>query len=102
MYLSGFDSHDQVPTTSRQEVYIIGVSSLSFAGRSLECGCSEPLPPDMDLSCLPIVPPVLPAWASAEDTFAKAKCDRTSKAIPIDACRFILAPKTSGGIVLVE
>src|SRR5665213_2414437 len=49
--------------------------------------------PAMDLSCLPIVPPVLPAWASAEDAFANAKCDRASKAIPIDARRIILPPE---------
>ena len=55
-------------------------------------GLSTSSPPDMDLSCLPIVPPVLPAWASAEDAFANARCDRASKAIPIDACRIILPP----------
>jgi len=49
----------------------------------------------MDLSVFPIVPPVLPAWASAEDAFANAKCDRVSKAIPIDAYRLIPPPPTS-------
>src|ERR1035437_125683 len=56
-------------------------------------GLSTSSSPDMDLSCLPIVPPVLPAWASAEDAFANAKCDRASKAIPIDARRIILPPE---------
>jgi hypothetical protein len=64
-------------------------------------GLSASSPPDMDLSCLPMMPPVLPAWASAEDTFANAKCDRASKAIPIDARRIILPPEFDG-IVLVK
>jgi hypothetical protein len=46
----------------------------------------------MDLSCLPMVPPVLPAVASAEVTFANAKCDTASKAILIEARRLILPP----------
>ena len=57
-------------------------------------GLSTSSPPDMDFSCLPMTPPVLPAWASAEDAFANAKCDRASKAIPIEARRIIL-PQSS-------
>jgi len=56
-------------------------------------GLSSSSPPDMDLSCLPIVPPVLPAWASADDAFANDKCDRASRAIPIDARRIIPSPE---------
>ena len=60
-------------------------------------GLSASSPPDMDLSCLPMIPPVLPAWASAEDTFANAKCDRASKANPIDPRRLMLPSRLRGG-----
>jgi len=56
----------------------------------------------MDLSCFPIVPPVLPAWASAEDTFANANSDIARKAIPIDARRLMLPPRLRGAIVQVK
>jgi hypothetical protein len=67
-------------------------SERSLAGA---CGSDAFSPPDMDLSCLPIVPPVLLAWASAEDTFAETKCDRAKNAIPMDARCLINAPQTS-------
>jgi len=66
----------------------------SFRFGVAERGLSMSSPPDMDLSCLPMLPPTLPAWASAEDAFANAKCDRPSKAIAIDA-RSILSPRSS-------
>ena len=56
-------------------------------------------PPDIDLSCLPTVPPMLPAWASADDRFANPKADKASKTIPIDARRFMLAPRLRKAMV---
>ena len=86
---------DQVPAMLRQE-WPNDVSRAFAAGR-LGWGTVRSLsaasPPDMDLSCLPMVPPTLPACARAEDTFAKTKCDRASKAIPADARRLILPPR---------
>src|SRR5664279_4621841 len=58
-------------------------------------GLSTSSPPDMVFSCLPIVPPVLPAWASAEDALANARCEKASKRIPIDARRIILSPESA-------
>ena len=57
--------------------------------RGAACGLTASSPPDTDLSCLPIVPPVLPAWANTEDALADAKCDRARKAIRIDARRIM-------------
>jgi hypothetical protein len=95
--------HDHVPTILVQE-WLDDVSCAlaaeRFFGRGAARGSSAP--PDIDLSCLPIVPPVDPAWASAEDAFAETKCDRASKAIPIDARHLILPPRLRGGIVLVK
>jgi hypothetical protein len=78
--------------------------SLVFAAGLFAGGVAGSLDPDMDLSSLPMVPPVLPAWASAEDTFANAKYDRASEAIAIHARRLILPapPRLREGIVLVK
>jgi len=78
-----------------------GVSLVSAAGL-FAGGAAGSLDPDIDLSSLPMVPPVLPAWANAEDAFAETDCDRASKATPIVARRLMLPPKSGDGIVLVK
>jgi len=83
-----------VPTILLQE-RADGVSLVLTAerfGRGAARGLSASSPPDMDLSCLPIVPPTLPAWASAEQALTNAKCDMANATMPIDAHRFMLAP----------
>ena len=82
--------HDHVPTILLQE-RPDGVSCV-FAADRFGTGLSASPPPDMDLSCLPIVPPTLPAWASAVEALTNAKCEIASVIMPIDARRLMLAP----------
>jgi hypothetical protein len=93
--------HEGAPDPSRAAFPRV----LGETSRFLRCvygsdGLSSP--PEMDLSCLPIVPPVLPAWASADDAIVETKCERASKAIPIDVRHLMLPPETRGDIVLVK
>src|SRR5580692_10911104 len=44
-----------------------------LADRALGRGAGASPPPESDLSCLPIVPPVEPAWANAVALAAKAR-----------------------------
>jgi hypothetical protein len=52
------------------------VSSFGLAGRigGFLLALGESSPPDMDLSCLPTVPPIEPDWAKA--MFGAKNCNR--------------------------